>query len=488
MSKYFTTGIAAVLCLVLAGCGSDGPNLRPELEKLTEQVEKQTEQLGELETDLDTERKEATAREEELQEQVDEAKEEAAETQEQLEEAQQAAVEAEQRAQQARQQAQEEVRRQAQALEANQRAERLLTVLQGIVTTDPAQPLSAPSALSSRVAISVPSRNSLIFKSAGYTPRTISAPGLRGARLTQSRGGMQTTVVYTDIELSRSLIKTYDLDAANDAETIPATDITDLGDGNFLTDTDAFVITGHGFPSSTTEGTTIDPKTGTSFSGSLNGVGGKFECTGADCMTLTPTYANNRLTGVGVTGVATFKPTSRTATVSLCEAPRSQCAPTDADYMAFGWWRSESTGGSYQFESFAFGPSLATTAPTAAMNASFDGTAVGMYVEQNQIGTAVTKRQGEFVAAARLDHDGTNLTGTIDGFNTTPTGDSGAPSTTGWVVKLNTAGATEFERQGPDGSGTWTHAYTADGSAVVGIFESELEEVLHIVGAFGAQQ
>ena len=54
---------------------------------------------------------------------------------------------------------------------------------------------------------------------------------------------------------------------------------TDLADGNFLADTDAFVITGHGF-SSRRPTDDPDPKMGKSFSGSLNGVGGKFECAG----------------------------------------------------------------------------------------------------------------------------------------------------------------------------------------------------------------
>ena len=182
---------------------------------------------------------------------------------------------------------------------------------------------------------------------------------------------------------------------------------------------------------------------GKSFSGSLNGVGGKFECADADCMTLTAVYESDvpgaKLTGLTVTGIETFKPNSPTATVSLCAKPRSQCAATDTDYMAFGYWRSETTDGSYAFEPFAFGPDLKSSAPTAAMNASFNGTAVGMYVEQDKAGAAITKKQGEFVADARLDHDGSGLTGTIDGFKTTPTGGSSAPSTTGWIVKLNTS-------------------------------------------------
>ena len=388
--------------------------------------------------------------------------------------------------------AEEEARKaaqQGQGLEANQKAENLLAVLE--VIGESGTEIPDPAMSTTRVKISVPSRNKLTFEKTGYTVRTTSVPNLHGARLTQSRGGTQTAVVYTDIELSRSLIKNYDTDAADDAVTIPNSDITGLADGNFLADTDAFVITGHGFPS---RRPTDAPgsEMGKSFSGSLNGVGGKFECADADCMMLTATYESAdrgaKLAGLAVTGIQTFKPNSPMATVSLCAKPRSQCAATDTDYMAFGYWHSETTDGSYAFEPFAFGPALATAASTAAMNASFNGTAVGMYVEQDKAGAAITKKQGEFVADARLDHDGIALTGTIDGFKTTPTGGSSAPSTTGWIVKLNTDSATALQLHGPDGAGTWAHRYTTDGSAVVGTFESGLAEVLHLVGAFGVQQ
>ena len=55
MNKQFATvAVMAALCLTLVGCGgSDGPNLRPELEKLTEQVEKQTEQLDKQKMQLE---------------------------------------------------------------------------------------------------------------------------------------------------------------------------------------------------------------------------------------------------------------------------------------------------------------------------------------------------------------------------------------------------------------------------------------------------
>ena len=490
-TKLLTAVFLSFALFVTAACSSSSQKTAvDEAETRAEEAETAAEEAAARAEEAATRAEEAATRADEAETRADEAETEAEEAETRAEEAETRAQEAETRAQEAETRAQEAERRareeaqqQLQTLEANQRAQRMLDFL-ATITVAP-----DPSVTSSRVTISVPSRNSLTFTKTGYTSRSISAPSLRGAELTQSRGGTQTAVVYTDIELSRSLIKTYDTDATDDAETIPAGDITGLTGGNFLSDTDAFVITNHGFPSSKAAADTVDPKSGTSFNGSLNGIPGKYECTGADCMTLTPTYTDGtRLTGVGVSGIATFKPNSRTASVPLCDSPASQCAATDSDYMAFGWWRSESTDGSYAFEPFAFGPALAESAPAAAQNASFDGTAVGVYVEQDLVGSAISKKQGEFIADARLDHDGTDLTGTIDGFITTPTGGSGEPSTTGWVVKLNASEVTALQLHGPDGAGTWEHRYTTDGSAVVGTFESELAEVLHIVGAFGARQ
>ena len=98
MSKQFAiVAVVAALCLAFAGCGSDGPNLQPELEKLTEQVGKQTEKLDELETDLETERKEATETQEELQEQLEEAQEETKAERQQRLDAEQREAEARQR-------------------------------------------------------------------------------------------------------------------------------------------------------------------------------------------------------------------------------------------------------------------------------------------------------------------------------------------------------------------------------------------------------
>ena len=122
------------------------------------------------------------------------------------------------------------------------------------------------------------------------------------------------------------------------------------------------------------------------------------------------------------------------------------------------------------------------------MNASFNGTAVGMYVEQDKAGAAITKKQGEFVADARLDHDGTDLTGTIDGFETTPTGGSSAPSTTGWIVKLNNFALPRFNYMDLMALALGRTAIRQTDRRWLARSRAGLPKCCDLVGAFGAQQ
>ena len=399
----------------------------------------------------------------------------------------------------AQRRAREQIERQAQTLVANQRAEKLLEALEADLSSDPE---------SARVDISVPTKNKLTFKQPDYTSRSISAPGLRGAKLARSRGASLTTVIYTDIELSRKLVDHYDSTKSEDNPgqfTLPASVLA--SSTNFIARSASSVpisqrlsIT-HGLSSSIT---TDDPRETmndkATFSGRVHGVSGTFVCEGDACMLrATGAYnaANaesnaNKLNSVtleATSGTLYFKP-SGTGSVSLC-ADTSQCLEGDMAYMAFGWWRSEPANaqGGYEFEPFVAGMSLVSAVP-AGVKAEYNGVAVGMYVEQDQVGTAaVTKKQGEFTADARLDYNASDgLTGTIDTFKATPTGGSGTPATVGtWAVELEGSNSAVLQRRGGAGEGNWYHRYVSDGSAVVGIFESGIEDVLHIKGAFGAR-
>ena len=494
--RFWMAALLGFVLVAVSACGGSGKS--SVVIDLEEQLQAEQEARAEAEKTAADEAEKRKEAEEAAADEAEKRKKAEQEAEEERRKAEQAADEAEEDLEEAEQRADAEIEQQAQTLEANQRAEKLREAL---VSWTPA----APGA-TSRVDTSVPSRSKLTFEQSGYSASSISAPALRGAKLTRSRGSTQTTVVYTDIELSRKLVDHY---TTTESDTNPGqfalpTAVLDATT-NFIARSASTEPVGrrlsiaHGLDSSV-GGTAdrSDTNTRATFSGRVHGVAGTFVCEGDGCMlTVTGTYNAaeaaddpNKLSSVTLSasaGSVYFKP-SGTGSVSLCE-DTSQCLAEDADYMAFGWWRSEPANaqGTYQFEPFAFGPALTATGPTAS--AEYNGTAVGMYVEQQQDGSAIIKKQGEFVADARLDWDGTSsLTGTIDGFKTTPTGGSSAPATTGWVVKLNSGGITALELHGPDGAGTWTHMYTTDGSAVVGTFESVLADVLHIGGAFGAQQ
>ena len=399
-------------------------------------------------------------------------------------------------------------RRQAGTLEANQRAANLLTVLQAISGS----PLGT-----SPVMITVPSRSSRpTFKQGDRTASSISASGLRGARLTRTRlGTAKTTVVYTDRELSRRLVDHYaSTTTSGGLITLPAGVLT-AGSTNFIAQSTAPINTrlsiSHGLRSPTATATQ------TLFSGSVHDdVRGQFGCSGVTpCeLTATGTYDGSGLTSVTLTttsgGTLFFRPSSTTARISLC-ANTLQCVADDTEYMAFGWWRDEpaAASGDYAFEVFANVTGGAATVPTTG-TAEYNGTAVGMYVDEGAPGsTGGTTRQGEFTADVGLDVEFTGtdvgLSGTIDGFRTRPTGGSVAPTTTGWTVKLVNAGtvaasATDgtatIELRGTATTGTWSHAFVkqhgtaaadAQPPAVTGTFNTKIEDVLHLVGAYGAE-
>ena len=354
------------------------------------------------------------------------------------------------------------------------------------------------------------------------------------------------TVVYTDRELTRPLLDHYGefKDArAPQFNAVTAEVIEILGDSG----TDVTEITGvsvsHGLRSSLSATTRtlggsilpantpvldgVPPEEPTdddrvltdmddSFSGSVHGVSGRFLCAGADgCMiTVRGTYNRNvemvstsdenRLDMVTMSvdaGMLYFRPSSAMATVSLCD-DRAQCtAGTDGEYMLFGWWRENpsSAAAAYKVDIFA---DVVGTPATNNIAATYDGTAAGMYVEQDPNNAVDTHRQGEFTADADLSYDGTNVSGTIDDFVTTPTGGSAAPRTADrWVVTLedafmNGSGDAKIFSLPGERFGKWGHAFVplhddaaanTDAPTVVGAFNTRILDFVHLIGSFGAE-
>ena len=439
------------------------------------------------------------------------------------------------------QQGQQDAQKQAQTLEANQRAENLRKAFVKSPLVDDQNNLASPMG-TLPVTITVPKRNQLTFKQGDRTVSTLSRSGLRGAKLTRTRGGTDTTVVYTDRELSRELVKHYGNteSTTNPGQfTLPATVFTAGSTGtDFVAQSKSTVpITTRvslsrstsKIPSSIPTSTETDrtkTETKASFSGTVHGVSGQFRCeaTGGCMLTATGTYYNadddnaNKLQKVTLAvdnGTIYFKPNSNTATVSLC-ADTSQCLADDTEYMAFGWWREEPASALGDYDVGVFADVEGADAINAVLTGNdgvryeYDGTAVGMYVEQGAIGTTgVTTRQGEFTASVRLDviftGTGAGIDGTIDGFNTTPTGGSTAPTTVNtWEVDLTndgtvgsaaTDGVATIDIPGTTSTGAWSHAFAGHHStvaanskppAVTGTFNTRVPNLLHLVGAFGA--
>ena len=404
-----------------------------------------------------------------------------------------------------------------QTAEATQRSENLL------------QALSEATLGTAPVTVTVPTRGSLRLERSGYSTATLGGSGLRSATLNLiGTGDTGKTVVYTDRELNRVLLDHYD--NSRDGTDMTRLDITaaDLGTGVTITGgvfNEASTVwtlnhgqsrnlagVDHDSDSATPRQRPADPAASTpraSYSGSLHGVSGTFQCGGASCeLQVTPSYAGSQgdegtsfalqsvtLANVGGTGLF-FKPSSSAATIPLYSGGP---VGVDAEYMVFGYWREDpsSPAGVYQFEAFAQAFETTTDVPTA----TYDGTAVGAYAEKDPSEAVDTWRQGEFVADVFLEADGTNVSGTIDDFVTTPRGGSTAPKTADrWVVTLadvtpGTDGDVTLNLPGVT-TGTWAfqlvsahdNATDTTATAVTGTFDARIEDSVAIVGAFGAEE
>ena len=459
----------------------------------------------------------------------------------QLTTAQQAQQQAQQQVQEAQQQVQE-AQQQAQGQEANQRAENLKAAFPGGRTPEDA--LVPIAATDSPVKMAA-TKGRLTLTRGGYRIATLSGNGLRSATMALTRGtDSGKLVVYTDRELSRSLLTHFG--SARDASDMTRFELEDpiaLADGvipHFPTtppNTTLWRI-GHNVPTSVVgesnggdtptymapdDAGTTNMKTAPSYTGYLHGLQGRFVCAGGtNCQVqVVPTYggtvgSNNRfaLESVAVTatsGTLYFKPGS--SSLQLYEGGPADGA--DAEYMVFGYWREDPTSaaGVYQFKVFAEAVEAEAgsisqseaynfTDVTKASPLTYDGVAVGAYVEQDPNDPVDTHRQGEFTADVFLEATSEDqVTGTIDDFVTTPTGGSAAPRTAGrWVVTLDLNDKVQLNLAGGGDAteGNWKHGFVkvhqhASGSdtkppAVTGVFNARIVDFVHIFGAYGAEK
>ena len=519
--------------LVLAGCGGGGDSgventLRQERDMLEDEVEDLEIKLEAAQDDL-TEAEEAKETAEGL----------AKDAAEDLVDAQSGTADAIASAQRER----DEARRQAQTLEANQRAEKLKAAFPSDTG------LTAITATDSPVDITVPTKanGSLTLTGGGYGTATLSGSGTRSATMDLTSGtDSGKAVVYTDPELSKPLLEYFgSLRDPNDMTRFELGADTDLALGTvgviFQTSTqweisvpislvpksvDTDPAEDPADPGTLPSGVNNDPKTpGDFYAGSLYGLSGRFVCGGENCQVqVKPTYAleavNNQhaLVSVAVTsvipdqngfqsgGTLYFKP-SGSPSLQLYEGGP---VGADAEYMAFGYWREDPTSPAADYKvgvfAQAFRAADSATIPTGGVTATYDGTAVGMYVEQDPNDAVDTHRQGEFTADVDLiisnGNPVTGLTGTIDDFVTTPTGGSAAPRTSArWVVRLRDMTDTNDPTAVIDNltgvkSGSWeytpvpAHRNASDTTppAVTGTFNTRILDFVHLLGAFGADK
>ena len=432
----------------------------------------------------------------------------------------------------------QQVQQQTQGNEANQRAERFNTELRESDVVAAMSPVTVDLTTRGRVRLT----RGTSYSAATLGDRPSSGSGMRVATLPLTGSGdTGKTVIYTDIELTRSLVEEYlpgsqetrlPLDTAVEGtgQTGPET----LSNETIPEDSANWKIS-HGVPTSvnavvdpevpgatvrnTLPATAMNPRRAGSYSGSLHGVSGRFVCTGTSCrVQVTPMYgalaaekfplSNVMLDSVNAQGVAIedgdvyFVPSAR---LPLYTGTGNQRGG-DEEYMVFGYWRQDpvSPASPYQFHVFADAVGGGGTI-AANVTAVYDGLAVGSYAERDPGAAVVTWRQGEFTADVDLNATSAGVRGTIDDFVATPTGGSSAPKTVdNWLINLggtaddNTRSAPNADGtltmpNLPGGAGDWSNELvearpaTATAPAITGTFTAGVENSVSIVGAFGAE-
>ena len=507
MSKQFATvAVMAALCLALVGCGSDGPNLRPELEKLTEQVEKQTKQLEQVQDDFDTER---DTQEELLEEQLEKAREETEEAERETEAERQRREAADRRAQQA----QEQARQEAQKREAGQRARGLLTALEAVFASSdwatPGDPASAGiNDGETDIALTALPLTGSTRKSGNFYTATLSrtSPGVNQPE--------RKAVAYTDRERSRTFANHYatSINSGVGGTTSNPRFVNPAWEGNLRALSIVSNPSRGGHPSTIANAAvTPDNRMVSSLSARVRGVSGSYGCydtgsseacdievaatyeipsgapTGArelDKLTITPEQG----------GTLYFDPGS--GTISLLNDVEKTGAPplTDGQYMTFGWWQERPAMSDGAYKAAVFATVTGGTYSSPSGSAEYEGPAVGLYVDRTSEGGATIYESGDFTATAilRATFGGTpSVVGDVTNFRTT----HGAKN---WNVKLKDDNTAEIDQPGTSSDGVWAHSFldrhdnvaTADDQpiAVTGRFDVSIPNVRHIVGAFGAHR
>ena len=432
----------------------------------------------------------------------------------------------------------------SQSAEASQRAARFNTELGQSGVLAPTSPVTLDLTTNGRVRLTRGSS----YTAATLGDRPSTGSGLRVATLPLAgTGDAGKTVIYTDIELTRSLVEEY-LPGQGETRLPLNTPVQGTGQGSpetLAVDTTTATTTipensanwkiSHGVPTSVNAvdgnpgdnvadqpntmllddlpATAMNPRRASSYSGSLHGVSGRFVCTGTNCrVQVMPDYVDTAVDekfaledvtlasvnpqGVAITdGQVYFVPSAR---LPLYTGTGNQRGADD-EYMVFGFWRQNpaSPASPYQFHVFADAEGGDGTIP-ADITAVYDGLAVGGYAERDPGAAVVTWRQGEFTADVDLSATFAGVTGTIDDFVATPTEGSSAPKTAdNWLLTLAGDGNLTMPNLS-GGLGRWSSelvpsratggtAPAITGTFTAGTTTAGTTDSLRIVGAFGTE-
>lgn len=363
-----------------------------------------------------------------------------------------------------------------------------------------------------------------------------AADGTRNATLTQTLGGEKETIVaYTDREETRTFENQFgehikDRQAAK-LQFVPPTTAWPLT--NVLSTQKGVVsMTASQLPTldallayDENNLNTMRDGTAKTVQASVLGVPGVFGCTTSGntaCdVEVTATYertaTTSKLTGIqlaAATGDIYFQPTNSKTTIKLDgSVTYDGKALKDQEHGVWGWWQRApaSADGAYMIAVFAkaYAAEDTTRFSGATGSATYQGPAAGIYAEQ-QHGTEIdfggvkktVTESGKFTATAVLEAtfgDNAAVTGSITGFKT----DHGSKS---WRIELNASEA-RFDlpagtNLGTTHTGSWTHTFlkrhtdslasntAADSQpiAAVGTFNVSIENVRHVLGAFGVRR
>lgn len=471
-------------------------------------------------------------------------------------------------------QAQAEIAAQAQTAEARQRAQYMQAAMV-LAFSDTAPPLGTD------ITMDTPSRGRLEIRRPGTSWRmaTLGGSGLRNTTMAlTSSVNTGKTVVYTNRELSRPLLEHFghlrdpnnrNLLAFTTGELIFSIVNADgeSTDGEVDTSSGSTMdmwklthripktvardlrVNAQGQPVNLSDVVVTDradyvyevnteregPKMAKSYPLSLFGIGGALVAAGGGDVTVTPVFAvdpNNAarsvLQTVTVSGTNLRFDPSGSPSVHFYNGADFL---GDYEYMVFGYWREDPISPASPYDNGAIGvfaqvfEGVGSLAEPSTINATYRGTGVGMYVEQELSDAIDTHRQGEFVANAILTVNGgpDTITGTIRDFAVTPTAGSAMPDRhERWVVRLGHDGTSKTITLNNESGGTmggWTHDYvkaheyagrdSAESdddrsipTGVTGTFNARIGDIgrtgqhtdtidtaaLHIIGAFGAER